>query len=118
MPTTTSLARPVTVTVASVVTDASDGVSIVMCGGVVSNVIWTVAVLATPAELVATAVRTLSPSTNGTGIENRPELYTAGIPLMASVAPGSLMVPFTVTGVRFVTLRFVGLVMVSCGAGA
>src|SRR5260370_20890538 len=77
-----------------------------------------VAVLTIPLVLVATTVRTLSPSTKGTGIEKLPELWGAGIPFTVRVAAGSLTVPLTVTGVRFVTLRFVGEVIVTCGAGA
>jgi hypothetical protein len=69
-------------------------------------------VLATPLEFVATAVRTFKPSTNGTGIEKLPELWGTEIPLTVRVAFGSLTVPVTVTGVMFVTLRFVGEVIV------
>jgi hypothetical protein len=37
--------------------------------------------------------------------------------LIAIVAVGSLTIPFTVTGERLVTLRFIGEVIVICGAG-
>jgi len=113
-----SLAEPDTVTDVAVVVVPSAGESMVMCGGVVSSVIWTVAVLDVPLAPVATALSTFRPSTSGTGIENVPEPCGTEMPLMVRVADGSLSVPFTVTGEKFVTLKFAGEVIVICGAGA
>ena len=118
VPTTTSLPIPVTVTDASVVVAPSAGESMVICGGVVSSVTCAVVVPVTPFAFVAMALKTFRPSTSGTGIEKIPALCGARIPLIFRLAPGSLIVPLTVTGVRFVTLRFEGDVIVTSGAGA
>jgi hypothetical protein len=75
-------------------------------------------VLETPLALVATAVRTFSPSTRGTGIEKVPPPWDVEIPLIFTVAFGSLTAPLTVTGVRLETLRLEGKVIVIFGAGA
>lgn len=112
-----SFAEPDTVTDEAVVVVPSDGESIVMCGGVVSRVIWTVAVLEIPVLFVATALRTFKPSTKGTELENEPPLCGTEMPLITMVDDGSLTAPVTVTGDKLVTVRFAGDVIVTCGAG-
>ena len=71
----------------------------VTCGGVVSRL---TVMLAVPVKLptVAVAVRMFGPSASGTWTLKRPLATGAGIPLMVTVAAGSLTVPLTVVGLR------------------
>ncbi len=74
----------------------------VRCGGVVSSVTCTLAVVTTLFGFVATAVRVFRPSTNGTVATNWPALIGALMPFTLTCAPGSPTVPLTVTGVKLV----------------
>ena len=100
VPTTMSFTVPLTVRAASVVVSPSLGDSIARCGGVVSSVTCSAAVLVVPPEFVATAVSVLVPSTSGTDAVNAlaPLLTAAGMPLMVTVALGSPTLPDTIIG--------------------
>jgi hypothetical protein len=102
VPTTTSFAVPLTVRLDAVVVTPVNGESTVMCGGVVSSVNWTLAVVALPLEFVATAVKVFKPSTNGIVAWNCPPVSGALTPLIVTLALGSPTKPTTFTGLVLV----------------
>src|SRR5258708_7491326 len=118
VPTTVSLALPLTVMEASVVAKPSKGASIEIRGGVVSRVTCKLAVLIVPCEFFADAVRGLFPSCTATETVNVPPFTGAGRPLTVTVALGSLTVPFTVTGLEFTNARLGGDVRVITAGAA
>src|SRR5262245_51808686 len=97
-----SLTMPAMDAVASVVSNTSAGVVMVMRGGVVSSVTVIVAVPALPPGEAAVAVIRFGPSASGSATLNRPLTTVAGIELIVTVADGSSTVPDTVVGVIFV----------------
>ncbi len=74
----------------------------VRCGGVVSVVVCTLAVVVMPDVFVATAVSVFSPSTRGSVARNFPAVTGALTPLIFTVAAGSPTVPVTLIGEMFV----------------
>ena len=97
VPTTMSLTKPVTLIADSVVTAFVSGVYTSTCGGVVSSVTRMLAVLVVPLVFVATAVRVLGPSFNGTLATNPFPDSGATTPLITTCAAESPTVPLTVT---------------------
>jgi hypothetical protein len=106
-----SLTEPLTVTEESSVTKPAVGDVIVSRGGVVSRVTWTLLDPTSPAASAATAVSTLLPSISGTETLNAPLLIGAPIPFTLTATAEALTVPFTVVGLWFKKVRFVGVVI-------